>query len=436
MERRDFVKASAIIGAAAALPRFSYAQVKGSDRIKVGLIGCGGRGTGATCNMIEADQNVKIVAMADLFADKLPNAKKKIKEFCDKKYKAQSDEIFDPSKVKTFSGWDCCEQLLKEDVDLVIEATPPVFRTPHFAQIVAAGKHAFLEKPACVDITQAREMMELSKKAKEKGMCVVTGNQRRSSAAYQDVIKRIHDGEIGEILAAQCYWNGSYYVGGWKGMEDLGLDSTEYQIRKWGAFIWTSGDQIVEQHVHNLDVIMWALGDNRFPVEVRAWGGRSADADLPAPQYGDRFTHCVVDYDFGEGVRLMSSCSQERKTSGEVGERVIGSKATLVTSGGRCKFVDRKGKTIYVNTQEIVNPYVAEHKFLLDAIRNGRRVNTMDALLGSNLIAIAGRMSAFSGKKFKYGWMLAKSQESLAPKEWKFEKRKVSVPVPGKYELV
>ena len=319
---------------------------------------------------------------------------------------------------------------------MVIEATPPVFRTPHFAQIVAAGKHAFLEKPACVDITQAREMMELSKKAKEKGMCIVTGNQRRSSAAYQDVIKRIHDGEIGEILAAQCYWNGSYYVGGWKGMEDLGLDSTEYQIRKWGAFIWTSGDQIVEQHVHNLDVIMWALGDNRFPVEVRAWGGRSADADLPAPQYGDRFTHCVVDYDFGEGVRLMSSCSQERKTSGEVGERVIGSKATLVTSGGRCKFVDRKGKTIYVNTQEIVNPYVAEHKFLLDAIRNGRRVNTMDALLGSNLIAIAGRMSAFSGKKFKYGWMLAKSQESLAPKEWKFEKRKVSVPVPGKYELV
>ena len=227
-----------------------------------------------------------------------------------------------------------------------------------------------------------------------------------------------------------------HYVGGYKGWEDLGFDSTEYQIRKWGAFIWTSGDQIVEQHVHNLDVIMWALGDNRFPVEVRAWGGRSADADLPAPQYGDRFTHCVVDYDFGEGVRLMSSCSQERKTSGEVGERVVGSKATLVTSGGRCKFVDRKGKTIYVNTQEIVNPYVAEHKFLLDAIRNGRRVNTMDALLGSNLIAIAGRMSAFSGKKFKYGWMLAKSQESLAPKEWKFGKRAVSVPVPGKYELV
>ncbi len=435
MERRDFVKTSAILSAAAALPRFSYAQIKGSDRIKVGLIGCGGRGTGATCNMIEADQNVKVVAMADLFADKLPNAKKKIKDFCDKKFKAQSDEIFNPSTVKTFTGWDCCEQLLKEDVDLVIEATPPVFRTPHFAQIVEAGKHAFLEKPACVDITQAREIRELSKKAKEKGMCIVTGNQRRHSAAYQDVMKRIHDGEIGEILAAQCYWNGAYYVGGYTGWEDLGFDSTEYQIRKWGAFIWTSGDQIVEQHVHNLDVIMWALGDNRFPVELRAWGGRSADADLPSPQYGDRFTHCVVDYDFGEGVRLMSSCSQERKTSGEVGERVVGSKATLVTSGGRCRFIDRKGKTIYVNTQEIINPYVAEHKFLLDAIRNGRRVNTLDTLLGSNLIAIAGRMSAFSGKKFKYGWMEAKSKESLAPKEWKFEKRQVSVPVPGKYEL-
>ncbi len=435
MERRDFVKTSAIIGAASALPRFSFAQVKGSDRIKVGLIGCGGRGTGATCNMIEADQNVKIVAMADLFADKIPGSKKKIQDFLNKNFPEKAKDIFDSDKVKTFTGWDCCDALLKEDVDLVIEATPPVFRTPHFAKIVEAGKHAFLEKPACVDITQAREIMDLSKKATQKGMCIVTGNQRRYSGTYQDAIKRVQDGEIGDILSAQCYWNGAYYVGGYKGFENLGFDSTEYQIRKWGAFIWTSGDQIVEQHVHNLDVIMWALGDKRFPVEVRAWGGRSADAELPSPQYGDRFSHCVVDYDFGDGLRLMSSCSQERKTSGEVGERIIGTKGIFTTSGG-CRFVDAKGKVLYMNKENFPNAYVAEHKFLLDAIRAGRRVNKLDELIGSNLIAIAGRMSAFSGKKFKYGWMLAKSKESLAPKEWKFEKRAVSVPVPGEYELV
>jgi len=435
MERRDFVKTSAILGAASALPRFSFAQVKGSDVIKVGLVGCGGRGTGATCNMIEADQNIKIVAMADLFADKIPGAKKKIEDFCNKKFPEKSKQIFNPDTVKTFTGWDACGELLKEDVDLVIEATPPVFRTPHFAQIVEAGKHAFLEKPACVDITQAREIMELSKKASAKGLCVITGNQRRYSGAYQDIIKRVQDGEIGEILSAQCYWNGAYYVGGYKGFENLGFDSTEYQIRKWGAFIWTSGDQIVEQHVHNLDVIMWALGDKKFPVEVRAWGGRSTDPDLPSPQYGDRYSHCVVDYDFGDGLRLMSSCSQERKTSGEVGERIIGSKGIMTTSGG-CRFVDKKGKVTYMNKEKFLNAYIAEHKFLLNAIRNGQRVNKLDELLGSNMIALAGRMSAFSGKKFKYGWMLAKSKESLAPKEWKFEKRQTSVPVPGQYELV
>lgn len=436
MERRDFVKSTAVLGMAAALPRYSLARAKGNDRIKVGLIGCGGRGRGALCNMISADQNIEIVAVADLFADKPQQALDRVQKHIEK-LGDSAKGILDMSKVKRFVGLNCVDEILATDIDVVIDACPPVFRTPHFEKIVAAGKHAFLEKPPCVDAVQARKMLELSKKADEKGLCVVCGTQRRYYSGYQEMVKRVQDGEIGEIVNAQCYWNSPVYVGGpgFHRNEELAWDTMEYQIRNWFSFIWTSGDNIVEQHVHNIDVIMWALGDNRFPVELRAWGGRSADADLPSPQYGDRFTHCVVDYDFGEGVRLMSSCSQERKTSGEVGERVVGSKATLVTSGGRCRFIDRKGKTIYANTQEIINPYVAEHKFLLDAIRNGRRVNTLDTLLGSNLIAIAGRMSAFSGKKFKYGWMEAKSKESLAPKEWKFEKRQVSVPVPGKYEL-
>ena len=436
MQRRDFVKSSTLLGAGVALPRFSYAQVKGSDVIKVGLVGCGGRGTGAVCNMIEADQNIKIVAMADLFKDKFAGSKKKIADFVANKYPNKAKDIFDENTVKTFDGWDCCDKLLKEDVDVVIEATPPIFRTPHYAKIVAAGKHAFLEKPACVDVTQAREMMKLSKLATEKGLCVVCGNQRRYSEHYQDIIKRVQDGEIGEIVSAQCYWNGAYYVGGHKAFTDLEFDTMEYQIRKWSSFIWPSGDHIVEQHVHNLDVIMWALGDKRFPKEVRAWGGRSADSDLPYPMFGDRFSHFIVDFDMGEGLRLQSYCQQERKTSGEVGERIIGTKGIMYTTGG-CKLTDLKGNVTYINKKPALNAYVAEHKYLLNAIRTGQRVNRLDELIGSTMLAITGRMSAFSGQKFKYGWALAKSKESLAPKEWKFGKYPLTgVPVPGKFKLV
>ena len=438
MERRDFVKTSAIIGAASALPRFSFAQVKGSDRIKVGLIGCGGRGTGATCNMIEADQNVKIVAMADLFADKIPGSKKKIQDFLNKNFPEKAKDIFDSDKVKTFTGWDCCDALLKEDVDLVIEATPPVFRTPHFAKIVEAGKHAFLEKPACVDITQAREIMDLSKKATQKGMCIVTGNQRRYSGTYQDAIKRVQDGEIGDILSAQCYWNGAYYVGGYKGFENLGFDSTEYQIRKWGAFIWTSGDQIVEQHVHNLDVIMWALGDNHFPVELRGFGGRSTD--LPVPMYGDRFSHFAIDFDMGNGLRLASYCQQDPKAADEVGERIVGTKGIMYSNlYGNISITDLKGNPVWkFDNKKASECMVNEHKVFLQSVRNGGRMNMIEPLVNSTLLAIAGRLSAYSGKKFKYDWMLSRSAENLVPEKmaWGVKVPLKPVPVPGKYELV
>ena len=213
MQRRNFVKTSAVLAASASIPRFSFAQVKGNDRIKVGLIGCGGRGTGAAINMINADQNVKIVAVADLFPDKVAWPVNKISSTVEKRYPKDAKEIINPDKVKKFSGWNCVDELLKEDVDVVIEATPPVFRTPHYEKIVEAGKHAFLEKPACVDVTQARKMLELADKAAAKGLSVVCGTQRRYNEAYQDVIKRVQDGEIGDILSAQCYWNNGGYVG-------------------------------------------------------------------------------------------------------------------------------------------------------------------------------------------------------------------------------
>ncbi len=445
MERRNFVKASAALAATVALPRFSFAQVKGSDRIKVGLIGCGGRGTGATINMINADQNVKIVAVADLFPDKIAGAISKIASAVEKKYPKQAKDIIDPSKVKQFTGWNCVDELLKEDVDVVIEATPPVFRTPHYEKIVNAGKHAFLEKPACIDVAQARKMMELADKAAAKGLSVVCGTQRRYNEAYQDVVKRVQDGEIGELLSAQCYWNNGGYVGQAQhdAMEKKGLfkglefDDIEYQIRNWFSFIWTSGDHIVEQHVHDIDVIMWALGDNRMPVDVRGWGGRSTD--LPTPMYGDRFSHFAVDYDMGNGLRMSSYCHQDPRTSSGHSERIVGTKGIMETTltSNTCKLLDLRGNTVYVANAKIPHCLEMEHKFLLDSIRNGTRVNTLKTMVNSCLVAIAGRMSAFSGQKFKYGWVLAKSKESLAPKQWGFGKKPIEgVPVPGKTKLI
>lgn len=441
IQRRNFVKSGAILGTAAmVMPKFSFAQVKGGDRIKVGLVGCGGRGTGAFRDMVNADQNIELVAVADLFEDKLQPAIDKMYERVAKTHGEDvAKKIIDKSKVKKFKGWDNIDQLLREDLDLVIEATPPVFRTPHFEKIVAAGKHAFLEKPACIDITQAHKMLELSKIVNEKGLSVVCGTQRRYHRGYQEVIKRVQDGVIGDIVSTDCYWNSSDYVGRPQlNNAHIPVDEVEYQVRNWFSFIWTSGDHIVEQHVHNLDVIMWALGDKRMPLDVRGMGGRSTD--LPHPKYGDRFSHFAVDFDMGKGLRLHSYCQQDPGAASEVGERIVGTKGVMYTNlYGKQTLTDLDGKDIFVAGPELQKPECmqAEHAFLLNSIRNGNRVNTINELVNSTLLAIAGRMSAFTGKKFKFDWMMKRSKESLAPEKFEFGKRPVSaVPVPGKTKLV
>ena len=406
----------------------------------VALIGCGGRGTGATCNMIAADPNIKIVALGDLFPEKLDKAANKIYDFAKKSVgESKASEIIDPSKVKKFSGWDNVDQVLAEDIDVVIEATPPVFRTPHYEKIVAAGKHAFLEKPGAVDVIQGRRMYELADEASKKGLCVVCGNQRRYDNRYQDLVKRMQDGEIGELLAGQCYWNNGSYIGAWANGKEGTEDTLEYQIRNWWCFIWASGDNIVEQHVHNIDVLMWAFGSDRMPVEVTTGlGGRSTD--LPCPRYGDRFSHFAIDYDMGNGLRMASYCHQDPNTTPNVSERIVGTKGIFQN----LRFTDHKGKTLYAPGKLELDPYIAEHKYLLSAIRSGRRVNELKNLVNSNMVAIAGRMSAFSGKRFKYDWMVKKSEENIVPQNVDLMgktqdlslKNPVSVPVPGKYKLV
>jgi len=201
--------------------------------------------------------------------------------------------------------------------------------------------------------------------------------------------------------------------------------------------LWAAGDHIVEQHVHNLDVIMWALGDNRKPQEVRAWGGRSTDLEIK--KYGDRFSHFAVDFDMGEGLRLQSYCHQDPKTAREQGERLIGTKGVMYSSlGSKIGIQDRKGNTLWEAPKTDVQCLISEHKFLLDAVRSGKPVNKINQLINSTLLAISGRMSAYSGKKFKFDWVLAKSQENLCPEKIEFSKKMPwnGVPVPGQFQLV
>lgn len=438
MNRRQFLRNSTLASIAVSLPKFSFAQAKGSDKIKVGLIGCGNRGCGAICNMIEADPNIKIVAVADLFEDRFKSHLPRISNFCAQK-KISSD-VFNIDKVEKFFGWNAVDNILSTDADLIVDASPPVFRPGHFEKIINAGKHAFLEKPACVDVTQVRQMYKLAKLAQEKNLCVVCGTQRRHHSGYQEIIKRVQDGEIGEIVSADCYWHqGGYFGQGlWGEYTDefcKDPEEIEYQIRNWPCFTWTSGDHIVEQHVHNIDVVLWAMGDAKLPDIVRSVGWRSTD--LEYPKYGDRFSHFATDFDMGEGIHIHSYASQDPKSTKQIGEQVVGTKGYIYTNlYGTQTLMDPKGNLKW-KAPDSREALVQEHADLLAAIRNGTYINTLNTLVNATLTAITGRMSAYSGKQFKFDWALSKSRESFMPKELKFGKKPISpIPIPGKNQLV
>jgi len=439
MDRRKFVKAGAILGAAASLPRFSMAQVKTSNKIKVGLIGCGGRGTGAVADSFAANPDYELVAIADLFQDKIDSFPARLDGMI-KKSRAEYGAKPEQANVKQrFVGFDAYKKLCETDVDVVIEATPPAFRPNHAEAIIDAGKHAFLEKPAGVDATQMHQMMRVAQKADQKKLSVVCGTQRHYNKGYQEAMERMKNGDIGEIVALYCYWNSAGYVGqpqldnAPQFIKDLPVDSMEYQIRNWFSFIWASGDHIVEQHVHNLDVILWGFDYKRMPVEVSGMGGRGTD--LPTPKYGNRFSHFAIDYDMGDGLRLSSYCRQEPGTTSFVGERFVGTKGILETHEGGNQVI--KGAKAWESGNIPLPSLVEEHRFLADSIRAGTPVNTLHNLIKSTTVGIAGRMSAFSGKRFKYDWVMAKSQENLVPSPMEFRVNAISpVPVPGKYPLV
>ncbi|MHC5062058.1 MAG: Gfo/Idh/MocA family protein, partial [Planctomycetota bacterium] len=291
MTRRNFVKASAAIGAAAILPGREKLFAAGSDKLRVGVIGCGGRGTGAAMDCIRSSPNVEIVAMADMFADRLDRSLAELSRNVDDNVSVTNDT--------SFTGFDAYEKVIACDIDMVILACPPHFRPKHLAAAVEAGKHVFMEKPVAVDPVGIRSIVASSDLAKEKGLAIVAGTQRRHQNSYREIIKRVHNGDIGEIVSGQCYWNGA----GWDGPEGKpeNMSDMEYQIRYWFHFTWLAGDEIVEQHVHNIDVLNWAIGSH--PVQALGLGGRQVRAGD-----GSIYDHFAVEFEYPNGQRIMSMC--------------------------------------------------------------------------------------------------------------------------------
>jgi myo-inositol 2-dehydrogenase/D-chiro-inositol 1-dehydrogenase len=421
--RRKFLKTTtaAAVGTTlfANLKTIPGAYAAGSDVIKVGLIGCGGRGTGAAGDVLKAAPGVRLVSMGDVFKDRLDESYSRL-------IKLGEDKV-DVPEDRRFVGLDAYEKVLASDINYVILATPPGFRPQHLKAAVAAGKHIFTEKPVAVDGTGIRTVLAVYEEAKAKGLGIAAGTQRRHQAGYIETIKQVQDGAIGEIVAARCYWNQG---GLWKKDRQPGWSDLEWQLRNWLYFTWLSGDHIVEQHVHNIDVINWAMGTH--PVRAVGMGGRQARTD---PSYGHIYDHFAVDYEYENGVHLMSMCRQIEGCDKNVSEALVGTKGNCVTSAGQRYMI--KGEKNWTFDREKDNePYVQEHTDLIASLRAGKPINELKNVAESTLTAIMGRMSAYTGKAVTWEQAL-NSKENLMPEKLAWGPMPVPpVAIPGKTELV
>lgn len=413
-------KTSASVAAlgASALSFGSGVFAAGSDQLRVGVIGCGGRGTGAAGDCIKSAPGVKIVAMGDLFQDRVEGSLGRL---------STNDELkanVDVPKDRVFWGFDNYKKVIDSDVDMVIMASPPGFRPEHVRYAVEKGKHVFMEKPVAVDAPGVRMILEAGELAKQKKLGIVTGTIKRHQASYMETIKRIHDGEIGEILAAQCYYNTSEL---WNHGRLPEWSDMEWQCRNWLYFTWLSGDHIVEQHVHNIDVMNWALKGH--PVKCVAMGGRQKRTD---PAYGSIFDHFTVDFEYPNGVRVSSMCRQQDGCSNNVFERVVGTKAYANCAGS----IDTKKKRVWKYEGPTPSPYVQEHTDLIASIRAGKPLNEAQQIAESSLTAIMGRMSAYTGQEITWEQAM-NSKENLMVEKLELGPLPVApVAVPGKTQFV
>ncbi len=395
--RRSFLKQSSALlaaGTASNLLVSRAAHATGSDTLKIGLVGCGGRGTGAVGNAFAADSNCKVTAMADAFPDRAEQSLKQLRGVASDRVAVDGDH--------TFAGFDAYEKLLATDVDVVILATPPHFRPAHLKAAIASGKHVFCEKPVAVDAPGIRSVLETTEEARRKNLTIVSGLCYRYDRPKMELIQRVRDGAIGDIRAMQVQYNtGTLWYRG----NDPSWSPMEYQMRNWYYYTWLSGDFNVEQHVHSLDKAAWAMGDEP-PVSVSGIGGRQVRT---GEKWGNIYDHFAVVYEYANGVKLFSRCRQMAGCANDVSDHLIGTKGSAemmrAVINGEQEWRYRGAKP---------NMYEQEHRALFDAIRNGPAINNGVYMARSSMMAIMGRMSAYTGQTLSWDQCMA-SQEDLTP---------------------
>ncbi|HWQ55346.1 MAG TPA: Gfo/Idh/MocA family oxidoreductase [Bryobacteraceae bacterium] len=440
MSRRSLLGKTTALGSAAALNvmRPDLVRGAGKERLKAGLVGCGGRGTAAVVDMLTANENVELVAMADVFEDKLTQSLTRLRDARVQSRHAgitverkggqrtmKAEELvsdigprINVSPDKHFTGFDAFRKLAASDVDIVLLCTPPGYRPMHFEAAVAAGKHVFAEKPIATDPVGARRFMAAGEKAAQKKLTVVAGAQRHADRKYVETVAKIKGGAIGEIVALNSWYLSGPVMHAKERNPKWG--DMEWQHRNWYSFLWLCGDQIVEQHYHNLDFMNWVMGTH--PASVVASGGA---AWRPREElYGNIYDHMASDFTYPGGVHLSSECRQyPRGLYNNVSDMIVGTK-------GRSNGSDMGG--------EGINSQVAEHAKLVDSILGrGPYQNESKRVVEATLTAIMARESAYSGERITWEQVMA-SKQDLMPKEFGYERKmpETPLPVPGVYKFV
>ncbi len=405
LDRRAFLRSAsaAAMGGSllAALPLERSVHAAGGDTLKIALIGCGTRGTGAAGQALSTAGDTRLVAMADVSAERLAKSLETLG-----REKAGKVDVPPERRFTDFDGYKKAASL----ADVVILATPPGFRPLHFEEAVRQGKHVFMEKPVATDAPGIRRVLAAAEGARAKGLKVGVGLQRRHDAGYIEAIRRIREGAVGEIVLLRAYWNGRSR----DGVERLpGETEMQYQVRNWYYFTWLSGDHIVEQHVHNLDVVNWIKGGH--PVRAQGMGGRQV---RNAKRHGQIFDHHFVEFEYADGTRMISQCRQVPGCWESVSEHVAGTKGSADFANG--KFAITGANAWSASPKQKRGAYQQEHDDLFDAIRNDKPYGEAEFAAMSTMTGILGRMCTYSGRQI--GWDEAfASKLELIPKDFSWD---------------
>ena len=398
-----------------------HAYAAGSDKIRIGVIGCGGRGRHDSLACLAAAENLEITAVADLFPEKLD-------PFVEYMKTHRPESVRVPPEAR-FSGFEGYLELLSTDVDLVLMTQPPHFRPLHFKAAIEAGKHVFLEKPIAVDPVGVRSVISTAALADQKNLTVVAGTQMRRLTPLVEIMKRIHDGALGDVHSGQCTRLGGGLMNWGPDQRQPGWSDMEWQIRRWLFYTWLSGDFVVEQHVHNLDLLNWAMGSH--PVQCTAIGGRQARTDSI---YGDVHDHIAVEYQYPGDIRISYTGAQIDGIHGRNDQRLFGSDGRAYFDFGRAVI---EGRSPYEFQGPLADPVVQQHADQIHAIRTNQRLNEAVQVAESTMTAMMGRMSAYTGRSLSWNWMMQGSRLDLTPDTYAFtDLPERPVAVPGKTPLI